>query len=356
MRVASTLQNISRPVVRLRDIADRAGFSVTAVSLALKDSTEIGPSTRVKIRKLAQEMGYAPPAERPRATTLRPPPRTRRRFGLLYFGTKGESDTTHALLSGATAVASQIGARIEVMLLTDTTTDRARVQSEAVRFGRGVNGLLVWGHVDRSLLEALVRAEIPYLVLGNTSVIPGEIPREYIHIVTHDYMGMGWYATETLIAAGHRRIGFVCETMPPRMYNSTWYSGYQLAHREADLPIDKSLCFIGAEPGGAGEPAASAMLRLKSAPTAYVISDIVAAAQFIASLKHHRALPSKSAFVIGGERSQVDRYGLSDYPMVLGSPEEIARTGLFALNGAADGAPLFRGTLQIPFETMNLKS
>lgn len=44
--------------VRLKDIAERAGVSVNAVSLALRDAPDIGEDTARKIKQLADEMGY----------------------------------------------------------------------------------------------------------------------------------------------------------------------------------------------------------------------------------------------------------------------------------------------------------
>src|ERR1044071_8676627 len=47
-------------MVKLKDIAARAGVSIMTVSKALRDARDISAETRVRIRKLAQEMGYVP--------------------------------------------------------------------------------------------------------------------------------------------------------------------------------------------------------------------------------------------------------------------------------------------------------
>jgi DNA-binding LacI/PurR family transcriptional regulator len=46
--------------VTVKDIARKAGFSATTVSLALKDDPRINASTRSRIQELAREMGYRP--------------------------------------------------------------------------------------------------------------------------------------------------------------------------------------------------------------------------------------------------------------------------------------------------------
>ena len=47
-------------MVKLKDIAARAGVSIMTVSKALRDAKDISPGTRTRIRKLAEEMQYVP--------------------------------------------------------------------------------------------------------------------------------------------------------------------------------------------------------------------------------------------------------------------------------------------------------
>ena len=47
-------------MVKLKDIAARAGVSIMTVSKALRDLKDIAPGTRARIQKLAAEMGYVP--------------------------------------------------------------------------------------------------------------------------------------------------------------------------------------------------------------------------------------------------------------------------------------------------------
>src|SRR5260370_5835605 len=47
-------------MIRLKDIALRAGVSVMTVSKVLRDAPDVSAATKVRIRKLAEEMGYTP--------------------------------------------------------------------------------------------------------------------------------------------------------------------------------------------------------------------------------------------------------------------------------------------------------
>ena len=47
-------------MVRLKDIAERAGVSVMTVSKVLRDAPDISAATKSRIRALAAQMGYVP--------------------------------------------------------------------------------------------------------------------------------------------------------------------------------------------------------------------------------------------------------------------------------------------------------
>ena len=47
-------------MVRLKDIAVRAGVSVMTVSKVMRDTSDISASTKARIRQLAEQMGYNP--------------------------------------------------------------------------------------------------------------------------------------------------------------------------------------------------------------------------------------------------------------------------------------------------------
>ena len=65
-------------MVRLKDIAVRAGVSIMTVSKVLRDAPDISAATKARVRKLAEEMGYMPDLM---AQSLRS--RTTRVFGLM---------------------------------------------------------------------------------------------------------------------------------------------------------------------------------------------------------------------------------------------------------------------------------
>ena len=54
-------------MVRLRDIAEKAGVSRMTVSLALRGDPQVSKDTQARIREIAEELGYQPNAKVSRA-------------------------------------------------------------------------------------------------------------------------------------------------------------------------------------------------------------------------------------------------------------------------------------------------
>ena len=46
----------------IRDVAKKAGVSITTVSKALNDYSDVNPETRQRIREIAEELNYVPNA------------------------------------------------------------------------------------------------------------------------------------------------------------------------------------------------------------------------------------------------------------------------------------------------------
>lgn len=51
---------MAKTIVRLKDIAERCGVSINTASRALRDCSDIGETTKKKIKKIAEDMGYVP--------------------------------------------------------------------------------------------------------------------------------------------------------------------------------------------------------------------------------------------------------------------------------------------------------
>ena len=130
---------------------------------------------------------------------------------------------------------------------------------------------IIYATINTRLVDAPARpAHLP-LVLLNCHVADGSLPS-----VTPGEVAGGHAATDYLIAAGHRRIGYIngeasMEAARHRL------RGYRQALATADLPVDPELVRDGNWQPLSGYDATRALMGLPSPPTAiFCANDLMA--------------------------------------------------------------------------------
>src|SRR3954470_6649810 len=180
-------------MVRLKDIAARAGVSVMTVSKVLRDAPDISPATKVRIKMLAQEMGYVPDSL---AQGLRT--RTTRTIGLVI------SAVTNPLFARAIlAIEEQAHALGYELILAHSLNEPAREETVIRRLlSRRVDGLII-SPVYRfaptaPIYNDLIEAKTPVVILGHRAQFCGALP----NVETDDIAG-SYAATQHLLDLGH---------------------------------------------------------------------------------------------------------------------------------------------------------
>ncbi len=209
---------------RLKDIADKTGFSANTVSLALRGSPRIPAETREVIRRAAEELNYQPNHVARSLVS-----RETKTIGLIL---------TDIMNPTLTRTAQQV----EIALaergygtLFATSNHRLSEEKRLVEMfrSRRVDGMLIYPAVHDQLdhLKAL-RRHFPVVLL-----IAG--PDAGIDAVSVDDRVGTRRAVSHLIALGHKRIGFLDPNAT--QVNSEKFEGYQQALAEAGIPLDRSL-------------------------------------------------------------------------------------------------------------------
>ncbi|WP_188193193.1 LacI family DNA-binding transcriptional regulator [Nonomuraea sp. SYSU D8015] len=211
----------------LKDVAERAGVSVSTVSLVLngQDARRVKPAIGERVRQAADELGYAPNLL---ARSLRT--RRTRTIGLLS-DMVATTPFAGRMLKGAQETAWQAG---YVLLLIDTggVADLERSAVQAL-VQRNVDALVYACMYHREVEVPEIPEGLPVVVLDGrpTVAAPGERRTSALgdgrrptpatgdgrtsapaaDWVVPDERGGARAAVEHLLAAGHRRIGF-CTT------------------------------------------------------------------------------------------------------------------------------------------------
>lgn len=274
-------------MVRLKDIALRAGVSVMTVSKVLRDAPDISPATKARVKMLADEMGYVPDSL---AQGLRT--RTTRTIGLVI------STVTNPILARAiVAIEEQAYELGYEVILAHSLNDPAREETVIRRLlSRRVDGLII-SPVYRlapsaPIYQELAQTKIPVVIWGHKAPFCAPFPS----VESEDLLG-AYSATQHLLSLGHRQIAyFAGPNVAP--WNQERLDGYKRALREAQLEIDERLIFTAGNSIEDGETAALQMLNEGIRPTAIqCCNDLVAVGAASVLLKQGLKIPEDISIV-----------------------------------------------------------
>ena len=216
------MRNPSSP--RLKDIADKTGFSTNTVSLALRDSPRIPVETRQTIRQVAADLNYTPNHVAKSLVN-----RETKTIGLVL---------THIMNPTLTQTAQHVELALAergygTLFATSNGTLTEEIRVIEMFRSRRVDGILIYPAVHSELehIRSLRRAGFPAVLIAG--------PDAGIDVVGVDDRSGARRATRHLIELGHKRIGFL----------DPWHSvgndekreGYEAALSAAGLPLDPTL-------------------------------------------------------------------------------------------------------------------
>lgn len=253
-------------MIRLKDIAERAGVSIMTVSKVLRDAPDISSATKARVRHLAEQMGYTPDIL---AQGLRN--RTSKLFGLVISATT--NPVFARMVMAIEEKAHELGYDV-ILAHSLNTTER---EEHVIRrlLARRVDGLFITPvyrlHPTAPIYDELLRRGTPTVLLGHRA----PFCEKFVNVEADD-MGASYAATKHLLELGHRRIAFF--SGPPAAPSShERLEGYKKALREQGIEPDDSLIFSAGSTTEEGEKAALQMLNESPKATAVqTANDLIA--------------------------------------------------------------------------------
>lgn len=205
-------------------IAEAAGVSTATVSHALNDSGRVSPDTRIRVQKIARELGYETPRRRRSS---------RMRTLAVVLSANGHEDQTPNYYVGELLANVEAAARtkdIEVMI------GFWHEQRPTILTNSAIGGVLYLGG-DFDAAE-LGQVRLPGVIVG--SYLPGlQLPA-----VLADNRRGAYLATVALLEAGCRRIA-LANGQATAPTSGDKYLGYCDALHEAGIAVDPALVTHG---------------------------------------------------------------------------------------------------------------
>lgn len=254
--------------VTIRDVARRAGVSISTVSRVLNDTGSVRKDKRQAVLRASRALGYLP---NPAARSLL----GKRTGGLGVLLPYVSGEFFAELLDGLDAAAQER----ERFLVVSTSHRHPHEFSAAIRaMDKRVDGLVIMApELDRRDLEPIIGASCP------TSLINTYVEDVAADVFNFDNYGGAYALTQHLLRAGHRRIALI-HGAPGAGDARERARGYRAAMDDAGVRDTAALEFEGDYTPAAGFAATEAILAMDPRPTAIVAANDYCAAGALSAL------------------------------------------------------------------------
>jgi DNA-binding LacI/PurR family transcriptional regulator len=270
--------------VSIKDIAREAGVSHSTVSRALAGSSLVRPTTKERICRLAEAMGYS------RNTVARSLVRQRTETLGLVVSTVADPYVAE-VVRGIEEAAFDNGFGV---LLCESGNNRER-EIAAVKMLREkrVDGIVVSAStVGDFYMPLLDKLHIPIVLVNR------EQGTEYAYSIATDDLHGGQLAVEHILSFGHRRIGVI--TGPEHSQSSTnRLQAYRQTLEAHGIPFEPRLVVPGDGRIEGGYAGAEALMSLDPPPTAVFCYNDMTAIGAIRAIKKRGLNVPQDVSVVG---------------------------------------------------------
>ena len=208
----------------LKDLSRHLGLSVTQVSRALNDHSDVSPQTKERVQLAAKELNYQPNIMARRLVTGRSGI-----VGLVYPSIPEPSDSWYftQFVGGLSAHFSRLGRQF-MLHIADQERDEIGTYDRLIR-SRSIDGfIVVIPEVADARVNFLRDNNVPFVLHGQTMDVP-DYP--FFDI---DNVAVGYELTRHLVQQGHKDIA-ILNGPEKASYVQRRFVGYRRALAEAGL-------------------------------------------------------------------------------------------------------------------------
>jgi LacI family transcriptional regulator len=260
----------------MRDVARRAGVSVSTVSHVVNNSRTVSETYRRRVMTAMEELGYRPNAL---ARNLR-----RQRTSTIGMIVPDSANPFFAEVARAIEDASFEQNYSVILCNSEGNLDKQRAYTDVLIEHRVAGIVFVAAGVSTELVNDLRLREVP------TVVVDREVPGVAVDTVLTNHAQGGRLATEHLIELGHRRIGCISggsELSP----SADRLTGYRQALARHSLPYDPALTTRGDFQFEGGYRAAMRLLKPPLPTAIFACNDLMAVGCMSAAIELDLSIP-----------------------------------------------------------------
>ncbi|WP_284036904.1 LacI family DNA-binding transcriptional regulator [Neobacillus sp. 114] len=271
--------------VTIKDIAKKAGVSITTVSRIMNNKSEgIRKETCEKVLKVIEELNYKPNSIARSMITKKT-----NTIGLVIPDIR--NPFFPELVRGVEDVANN--AQYTVFLCNTDSSHRKETDYLTIMKEKNVDGIIFSGPQEtqsKEFYQTVQEYEIPVVLLDR-----GQENRDFGGVYI-DNEKAGYLATKHLLELSHRKIG--CITGPANIPNSNErFKGYTKALSEFQVPIDDSIIITGNYQMEGGYQAAKTLLKEKDVTAIFAFNDLMAFGVYQAAVELGINIPNDLSVV-----------------------------------------------------------
>jgi LacI family transcriptional regulator len=182
----------------IKDVAKKAGVSISTVSLVINKKGYVAPKTREKILNVIDDLNYKPLHSARKLAT-------QKTGNLGYIVWEAHFSEVEIFYSQIFLGMEYAARETDHYILLTTVKEEFDPKEDLPRFlkFRDVDGVVLAGRVPHSLIEYLEHQGLPFVLIDYA--IPGKV---YNSIVIDNFNG-AYQAVEQLIKSGKQNIGFI---------------------------------------------------------------------------------------------------------------------------------------------------
>ncbi|MCL6633068.1 MAG: LacI family transcriptional regulator [Alicyclobacillus herbarius] len=322
------------------DIAKRAGVSAATVSKVLNGYRDVSLETRLKVRRITEELGYRPSAV---ARSLA----TKRTMCIgVFFEDYVNVGLRHPFFNDLISAFRDVVGRqgYDVLFFADRQLDEVLSGFEARARHREVDGVLVFGvpRMDPRLLE-LANSQIPCVFIDL------DLVGSRASYLTSDNIGGAMAAVRYLVECGHREIAFFGDELASKPGQDRLI-GYQQELRRRNLPFRPEWILKGDFMEESGYRAACRLLECAERPTALFCASDLMAIGAIRAFREHGLEVGKDISVIGFDDITLARYVTPGLTTIRQAREEMGRKAAEELLGLIGEPGKLPSIITVPTE------
>lgn len=276
--------------VTIYDVARVAGVSMATVSRVVNGNPNVKPSTRKKVLKVIEELGY-----RPNAVARGLASKKTTTIGVVL------PDISSAffaeLARGIDDIANMYHYNI-ILSSSDQNQDK-EIQLINNLLEKQVDGLLfLGGHVTEEHQRVFATAQVPIVLVATVD------PKHVLPSVRIDHESAAFDAVDFLLKKGHRRVGLLTNTIQSYAGRAR-YDGYVRALKEHGIPYDESLIVEINPVYEMALQGTKTLLHLTDTPTAIFATNDEIAVGAIHAIQDHGLSVPEDIEVIGFNNTRI---------------------------------------------------